>query len=147
MSGVNKVIVLGRLGKDPEVKNFDNGSKLANFTMATSEKWKDKTSGETKEVTDWHNIRVSGPLVDVVQKYVRKGDMLYVEGKMRTRSWEKDGITRYTTEVVVDSLSLLSNKRQEGASQAPSYQAPAQQQAQSAPSSAWNDGPTDDLPF
>src|SRR5882672_580826 len=110
MSGVNKVILVGRLGKDPEVRNLENGASVANFTMATSETYKDKTTGEKKEITDWHNIVLWRGLAEIAQKYLHKGDMIYVEGKLRTRSWEKDGVTRYTTEIIGDNMTMLSTK-------------------------------------
>ncbi|MFZ2906726.1 MAG: single-stranded DNA-binding protein [Cyclobacteriaceae bacterium] len=110
MSGVNKVILVGRLGKDPEVRNLENGIAVANFTMATSETYRDKTTGEKKEITDWHNIVLWRGLADVAQKYLHKGDMIYVEGKLRTRSWEKDGVTRYITEVIGDNMTMLSTR-------------------------------------
>lgn len=107
---VNKVILVGRLGKDPEVRTLENGAAVGNFTMATSEKYKD-AKGEKKEITDWHNIVVWRGLAEISQKYLHKGDMVYIEGKMRTRSWEKDGITRYTTEVIADNMTMLSTQR------------------------------------
>src|SRR5882672_7424846 len=110
MSGVNKVILVGRLGKDPEVRTLENGTPVANFTMATSESYKDKTTGERKEVTEWHNIVLWRGLADVAAKYLHKGDMIYVEGKLRTRSWEKEGVTRYTTEIVGDNMTMLGSK-------------------------------------
>jgi single-strand DNA-binding protein len=143
MAGVNKVILIGRLGKDPEIRNFENGGMLANFTMATSETYKDKTTGEKKEITDWHNVVVRNQAAEVIQKYVHKGDMLYVEGKLRTRSWEKDSITRYTTEVIVENFTMLTPKGT-SSGQAGGY---GNQQAntQAAPMSADMGG--DDLPF
>lgn len=107
MAGLNKAILVGRIGKDPDIRRFDGGGVVANFTMATSEHYKDKVTGEKKEITDWHNIRVSGPMAEVVEKYVKKGHRLCVEGKMRTRSWEKNGETRYITEVHVENLQLI----------------------------------------
>ncbi len=112
MSGVNKVILVGRLGKDPEVRNLDNGATVANFTVATSESYKDKTTGEKKEITEWHNIVLWRGLAEVAQKYLHKGDMVYIEGKLRTRSWEKEGVTRYTTEVVGDNMTMLSTEEE-----------------------------------
>lgn len=109
MSGVNKVILVGRLGKEPEVRNV-NGAAVANFSIATSESYKDRQSGEKKEITEWHNIVVWRQLAEIVQRYVHKGDMIYIEGKLRTRSWEKDGVTRYTTEVVADNLTMLGSR-------------------------------------
>jgi single-strand DNA-binding protein len=116
MSGVNKVILVGRLGKDPEVRNLESGVSVANFTMATSETYKDKTTGDRKEVTEWHNIVLWRGLADVAQKYLHKGDMVYIEGKLRTRSWEKDGVTRYTTEVIADNMTMLSSRSGGGSS-------------------------------
>ncbi|MDH5366285.1 MAG: single-stranded DNA-binding protein [Cyclobacteriaceae bacterium] len=110
MSGVNKVILVGRLGKDPEVRHLESGVGVANFSVATSEVYKDRNSGERKEVTEWHNVVLWRGLADVAEKYLKKGDMVYVEGKLRTRSWEKDGVTRYTTEVVGDNMTMLSTK-------------------------------------
>lgn len=107
MSGVNKVILVGRLGKDPETRSTHNAT-VANFSIATSESFKDKTTGEKKEITDWHNIVAWRGLADIVSKYVHKGDLVYIEGKLRTRSWEQNGQTRYTTEVIADNLTLLS---------------------------------------
>lgn len=107
MSSVNKVIILGRLGKDPEVRSLDNGNSVANFSVATSESYKDKTTGEKKEITEWHNVVLWKGLAELAGKYLSKGDQVYIEGKIRTRSWEKDGVTRYTTEIVGDNLTML----------------------------------------
>jgi len=115
MSSVNKVILVGRLGKDPEVRNLDNGNMVANFTVATSESFKDK-SGEKKEVTEWHNVVLWRGLAEIAQKYLHKGDQVYLEGKNQTRSWEKDGVTRYVTEVVVNNLTMLGGKSNEAPS-------------------------------
>lgn len=106
---VNKVILIGNLGRDPEVRRLENGGVVANFPIATTETYTDRTTGERKEITDWHNIVVWRGLAEVVEKYVRKGTKLYVEGKLKTRSWtDKDGNTRYTTEVLADNLTMLS---------------------------------------
>lgn len=118
MAGVNKVILIGRLGKEPEIRNFENGGMIANFTLATSETYKDRTTGEKKEITDWHNVVVRIPQqADVIQKYVHKGDLLYVEGKLRTRSWEKDSKTNYITEVLVENFTMLTPKGSNGGGQ------------------------------
>jgi single-strand DNA-binding protein len=144
MAGVNKVILVGRLGKDPEVRHFENGGMVANFTMATSETYKDRTTGEKKEITDWHNIVVRNQAADIIQKYVHKGDMLYVEGKLRTRSWEKDGITRYTTEVIVDNFTMLSSRGGGGSgSSSPNEGYSGAPKGDSIPDTSG----TDDLPF
>lgn len=104
---VNKVILIGNLGKDPEIKSFQNGGKIANFSIATSETWKDKMSGEKKERTEWHNITINGDgLVGVVERFLKKGSKVYIEGSLRTRKWQdRDGNDRYTTEVVVAGMS------------------------------------------
>ncbi|MEP1096193.1 MAG: single-stranded DNA-binding protein [Cyclobacteriaceae bacterium] len=153
MSGVNKVILVGRLGKDPEVRHLENGATVANFSMATSETYKDRNTGEKRETTEWHNIVLWRGLAEVVEKYVKKGDMIYIEGKLKTRSWEKDGVTRYTTEVVGDNMTMLgggSNSSGGGGTpyQENTYQQPAAepQAPQAAPSAPVADA-TDDLPF
>ncbi len=106
---VNKVILIGNLGKDPEVRRLENGSIVANFPLATSETYTDKTTGEKKESTDWHDVVVWRGLAEVVDKYVRKGTKVYVEGRLKKRSWQdKEGQTRYTTEVLGDNLTILS---------------------------------------
>ena len=112
MSGVNKVILVGRLGKDPETKQISENFKVANFSLATSESYRDKTSGERKEVTEWHNVSAKNGLADIVEKYAKKGDMIYLEGKLRTRSYKADDqSTRYVTEVVAESITLLGGKK------------------------------------
>ena len=142
MSGVNKVILVGRLGKDPEVRSLENGVTVANFTMATTETYKDRTTGERKEITEWHNVVLWRGLADIAAKYLHKGDQVYIEGKLRTRSWEKEGVTRYTTEIVGDNMTLLGS-RQSGGSGA---QTPAYNQSGSDDLKP-NDNATDDLPF
>jgi len=145
MSGVNKVILVGRLGKDPEVRNLENGATVANFTMATSETYKDKTTGEKKEITDWHNIVLWRGLAEIAQKYLHKGDMIYVEGKLRTRSWEKDGVTRYTTEIIGDNMTMLSTRGGSGGgSSANEGYSSAGTKGDTMPSGS---GGSDDLPF
>lgn len=153
MSGVNKVIIVGRLGKDPEVRHLENGASVANFSVATSEVYKDRNTGERKEQTEWHNVVLWRGLAEVAEKYLTKGDMVYIEGKLRTRSWEKDGVTRYTTEIVGDNMTMLSPK---GSSEG-GYNAGQTQDSQSsgASSSASSskaaditvEDESDDLPF
>lgn len=143
MSGVNKVILVGRLGKDPEVRNLENGVTVVNFTMATSETYKDRVTGEKKEITDWHNIVLWRGLADIAAKYLHKGDQVYIEGKIRTRSWEKEGVTRYTTEIIGDNMTLLGS-RQGGSS---SGSAPAYQQSGGDDFKSNDSNATDDLPF
>lgn len=146
MSGVNKVILIGRLGKDPEIRTFENGGMIANFTMATSETYKDRNTGEKKEITEWHNISIGRPqLAEVAQKYLHKGDMLYVEGKLRTRSWEKEGQTKYITEVLVDNFTMLSPKKT-GNSPNEGYSSGPSKSAESFGGST-DSSNVDDLPF
>ncbi len=111
---VNKVILVGSLGKDPEVRRLENGTAVATFSIATSEVYTDKSTGVKKEITDWHDIVLWRGLAEVAEKYIRKGYKIYVEGKLKKRSWQdKEGQTRYTTEVIADELTILS--RPEGA--------------------------------
>ena len=148
MSGVNKVILVGRLGKDPEVRHLENGATVANFSLATSETYKDRQTGERREQTEWHNVVLWRGLAEVAEKYVKKGDMIYVEGKLRTRSWEKDGVTRYTTEVVGDNMTMLGGGSGGGSSQSQGDYSGQQQQSQpSAPVADTASDATDDLPF
>ncbi|MCK6617377.1 MAG: single-stranded DNA-binding protein [Cyclobacteriaceae bacterium] len=148
MSGVNKVILVGRLGKDPEVRNLESGVSVANFTVATSETYRDRTTGEKKEITDWHNVVLWRGLAEVAQKYLHKGDLVYIEGKLKTRSWEKDGVTRYTTEVVADNMTMLSTRGSNTAvsSENQGYASPKNTSTESMPLPA-DTGGTDDLPF
>ncbi len=153
MAGVNKVILVGRLGKDPEVRHLESGTAVANFTMATTESYRDRNTGERKDITDWHNIVLWRGLADVAEKYLKKGNLIYVEGKLKTRSWEdKDGNTRYTTEVVGDNMTMLGGKPTEGMGDG-DFRREASMPAQTAaaetssPDLASADDDTDDLPF
>ncbi|MDN5215647.1 single-stranded DNA-binding protein [Fulvivirgaceae bacterium BMA12] len=153
MAGVNKVILVGRLGKDPEVRHLESGTAVANFTMATTESYRDRNTGERKDITDWHNIVLWRGLADVAEKYLKKGNLIYVEGKLKTRSWEdKDGNTRYTTEVVGDNMTMLGGKSMEGMGDGEfkreaSMPAPTAAAETSSPDLASADDDTDDLPF
>lgn len=109
MSGINKVILVGHLGKDPEVKTIDNGVKVAKFSLATTESYRDR-NGERKDVTEWHNISCWRNLADIAEKYLTKGKQIYVEGKIRTRSWDDNGVKRYTVDIVADSFTMLGTK-------------------------------------
>lgn len=144
MSGVNKVILVGNLGKDPEVRNLENGVTVASFSIATTESYKDKTTGEKKDITEWHNIVLWRGLADIAAKYLHKGDMIYIEGKLRTRSWEKEGVTRYTTEIVGDNMTMLSRKPSSagGGSTSSAASTPSYTGNNEVPASS-----TDDLPF
>ena len=122
MSTVNKVILIGNLGKDPEIRSFQNGGRVAHMTLATSESWKDKASGERKERTEWHNISILNEnLVGVAEKYLKKGAKVYIEGQLETRKWQdKEGRDRYTTEIVLrpyrGELTMLDSKGGGGSS-------------------------------
>jgi len=113
MAGINKVILIGRLGKDPDVRHLDNGVTITKFSLATSEYYKDK-DGNRVEKTDWHNIVLWRNLAEIAEKYLTKGRQIYLEGKIRTRSWDdKDGNKRYTTEIIGNSFTILDSKRKE----------------------------------
>lgn len=109
MASVNKVILVGSLGRDPEVKYMANGEAVANFSMATSENWKDK-AGVKQEKTEWHNVVAYRKLAEIIGEYLKKGSPVYIEGKLQTRKWEKDGVTRYSTEIIADSMQMLGGK-------------------------------------
>lgn len=109
--GINKAILIGNLGKDPEVRYMQNGNAVANVSIATNEKWKDKQSGELKEKTEWHNLVFFRRLAEIAGEYLRKGACVYVEGKLQTRKWQdKDGVDHYTTEIVVNEMQMLDGK-------------------------------------
>lgn len=117
MSGVNKVILVGNLGQDPETKQLDNGS-VTNISVATSESWKDK-SGEKQERTEWHRIAAFGKLAEIMGKYLQKGSKVYIEGSLRTRKWQdKEGNDRYTTEIVAKEMQMLDSKGEQSAPKA-----------------------------
>ena len=120
MAGVNKVILIGNLGKDPEIMNFENNVKKASFSLATTESYKNR-DGQKVEKTEWHNIVVWRGLADVAEKYLRKGSTIYVEGKIRTRSWEdQNSVKRYSTDIEAETFTMLGSRRDGGASEAPS---------------------------
>jgi single-strand DNA-binding protein len=128
--GINKVILIGNLGNEPEVRYMSNGKAVANFSLATSESWKDKQSGENQERTEWHRIVMYDKLAEIVQQYVHKGSKLYIEGRLQTRKWQdKDGAERYTTEIVANDMQMLDSRGSGGVpanySNEPSYNAPS----------------------
>ncbi|PHS13453.1 MAG: single-stranded DNA-binding protein [Blastopirellula sp.] len=112
--GVNKVILVGNAGNDPEFRVMPNGNGVANISIATSETWKDKTSGEQQEKTEWHRVIFFNRLAEIVEQYVKKGAKLYIEGRLQTRSWEQDGVKRYTTEIVASEMQMLDSRGQTG---------------------------------
>lgn len=172
--GINKVIIVGTLGQDPDIKYMPSGSAVANISLATSETWKDKQTGEKKEKTEWHRVAIFGKLAEIAGEYLRKGSKVYIEGKLQTRKWkDQSGNDRYTTEIVLDGFSSVmqmldppSGQGQQPARQQQSapqggyqqqssqrqvpqqtrQQAP-QQQSQSQQSPDLDDGWADDIPF
>lgn len=109
MQGVNKVILIGHLGQDPEARTLDNGNTVVNFSLATSEKWKDK-QGEQQQHTEWHKITIWGKLAEVAARYLKKGHAVYIEGKLKTRSYEQDGIKKYSTEILANNMTMLGSQ-------------------------------------
>jgi single-strand DNA-binding protein len=111
MASVNKVILVGNLGKDPEVRYAPSGDAFANVTIATTRTWKDKNSGDKKEETEWHRIVFNGRLAEIAGEYLKKGRSIYVEGRLRTRKWQdKDGTDKYTTEIIADQMQMLGSR-------------------------------------
>jgi single-strand DNA-binding protein len=138
MAGVNRVILIGNLGKDPEVMTFDNGVKKASFSLATTESYKNK-EGAKVDQTEWHNVVLWRGLAEVAEKYLRKGTQIYLEGKIKYRSYEQDGVKKYITEIYADTMTMLGSRRDAGDGQ----QSPPPPQAESPEMEV----PQDDLPF
>ena len=158
--GVNKVIIVGNVGQEPESKAMPSGSMVVNLSLATSESWKDKQTGQPQERTEWHRVVFFNRLAEIVAQYVNKGSKLYIEGSLRTRSWDQDGVKRYSTEIVASEMQMLDSKS--GDQQAPQQQRQPQQsphangkyqqqQAKQAmqqqPAGGFDDGFDDDIPF
>jgi single-strand DNA-binding protein len=148
--GINKVILVGNLGKDPETRYMPSGKAVTNFSIATSESWKDKQTGEQKEQTEWHNIVMYDRLAEIAAEYLRKGSQVYVEGKLRTRKWQdKEGRDRYTTEIIANEMQMLGGRAGGGmgteSRAEPRAAAPAERGA-GAPAPA-RDEFDDDIPF
>ena len=142
---LNKVTLIGSCGKDPESRFFPSGGKQVTISLATSERWKDKQSGERKEKTSWHNLVFNGGLADVVDQYVKKGSKIHVDGKIDYQEWEKDGVKKYRTRIVVDNMVMLDSKSEGQSSERHAPMRPSEQQAKPAPA---NDAPyDDDIPF
>ena len=118
MASVNKVIIVGNLGRDPEIRTFPSGDQVANVTIATTDRWRDKNSGENKEATEWHRVVFNGRLAEIVGQYLRKGSQVYVEGSLRTRKWtdQASGQERYATEIRADSMQMLGQRGESGQS-------------------------------
>lgn len=152
--GVNKVILVGNLGKDPEVRYSPNGSAVANCTLATTESWKDKTSGEKQEKTEWHRVVFFGKLAEIAGEYLKKGSQIYVEGRLQTRKWQdKEGKDRYTTEIVAGEMQMLGSREGRGAPAESVNQDQSYPEAAAAPKAAAKNPATatsefdDDIPF
>ncbi len=151
--GVNKVILVGNLGNDPDVRYTASGAAVANISIATSESWKDKNTGEQQDRTEWHRVVFFNRLAEIVSEYLKKGSQIYVEGRLQTRKWQdKEGHDRYTTEIVANEMQMLGGRGGGGSS---NYEAPQQESAapaaasneKSATASAPNDDFDDDIPF
>ena len=160
--GVNKVILVGTCGQDPETRYLPNGNAVTNLSLATSEQWTDKQTGQRVEKTEWHRVAMFGKVAEIAGEYLRKGSQVYIEGKLQTREWEKDGVKRYTTEIIVDmqgTMQLLGGRPDNaGGDSAPRQSRPAPQRAaqpqqqpaarQPAPQPAQDfDSFDDDIPF
>ena len=156
MASVNKVILIGNLGKDPEVRYAPSGSAICNVTIATSRQWKDKTSGEKQEETEWHRVVFFDRLAEIAGEYLKKGRPVYVEGRLKTRKWtDKEGVEKYTTEIMADQMQLLGSRdgsgddAGSGPRSAPAPRPAAGRPAASAPakSATGFDDMDDDIPF
>lgn len=143
MAGINKVILIGRLGRDPEVRYTADGTAIANFSIATSEEWKDKGTGEKKERTEWHRIVAFRRLGEICGEYLSKGRQVYIEGRLQTRDWQdKDGIKRYTTEIVASQMQMLGSRESYDNKGASGFQ-----KDEIPPGSEFPNSQDDDIPF
>jgi single-strand DNA-binding protein len=161
MASVNKVILVGNLGRDPETRTFPSGDQVCNVTLATTDKWKDKQSGEMREATEWHRLVFNGRLAEIAAQYLRKGSQIYVEGQIRTRKYnDKDGVEKYATDIRVDQMQMLGSRQGQGGpagddegggysrpAAAPRAAAPAAARQAPAKSSSGFDDMDDDIPF
>lgn len=144
MASVNKVFILGGLGRDPEIRFMPNGEAVANFSMATTETWKDK-QGVKQERTEWHNVVAYRKLAEIIGEYLKKGSQCYIEGKLQTRKWEKDGVTRYSTEIIADHMQMLGGKPDSSDNSHDQYK-PSEGSTHKMDSANFDDIP-DDIPF
>ncbi len=144
--GVNKVIIVGNLGGDPDTKYMPSGSAVTNLTVATNESWKDKQTGEQKDRTEWHKVAMFGRLAEIAAEYLRKGSQVYIEGKLRTRKWtDKQGNDRYTTEIIADEMQMLGGRG--GGAPAMGGPPPSSAPPQGSSGPAGGDDFDDDIPF
>jgi len=148
MAGVNKVILVGNLGKDPEVRHLESGVMVANFPLATTESYKDRNTGERRQVTEWHNVVLWRGLAEVTERFLKKGNQVYVEGKLRTRSWtDQEGNTRYTTEVIADNMTMLGGRPADANAAPTASTAASEEKATVSPNVTTVSDDSDDLPF
>ena len=150
--GVNKVIIIGNLGNDPETRTFPDGGSLTNISIATSESWKDKQTGEQQERTEWHRVQFSGRLAEIAAQYLKKGSKVYIEGSLRTRKWQdkQSGQDRYSTDIAARNMQMLDGRSEQGVPQPYAGQQQAPPQQQQAPQQAPPQGMgefDDDIPF
>ena len=146
--GVNKVILIGNLGADPETRYMPSGGAVTNIRMATSESWKDKQTGEQKDRTEWHRITFYGRLAEIAGEYLKKGSQVYIEGKLRTRTYEKEGQTHYSTEIIADNMQMLGSRAGAGGAERMTGDTHGEPEpAAGKPSKAANDFSDDDIPF
>lgn len=145
MASVNKVIILGRMGNDPDIRTTQSGNVIANISVATAEKWKDKQTGNMQERTEWHRVVFFSKLAEIAQQYLRKGSQVYIEGSLRTNKWQdKNGIDRYTTEIIARNLVMLGDGKKQQGQGASSQQSGNQQQNNTQPVDS---GYNEDAPF
>ena len=148
MASVNKVIVVGNLGRDPEIRTFPSGDQVANVTIATTDKWKDKQSGEMKEATEWHRVVFNGRLAEIAGQYLRKGSQVYVEGSLRTRKWtDQSGVEKYSTEIRADQMQMLGGKSGGSDATVPTPQRQAPPPKPAPPAGSGFDDMDDSIPF
>jgi single-strand DNA-binding protein len=147
MAGVNRVILIGNLGKDPEIRNLEGGAKVANFPLATTESYKNK-NGERVESTEWHNIVLWRGLADVSERFLKKGNSVYIEGKLKTRSWEdQQGNKRYITEVIADNMTMLGGRKDDNGGASAEKKEENEEEVNPPDPSEVSDDVSDDLPF
>lgn len=149
MASVNKVILVGNLGRDPETRYMPSGDAVTNITIATTDKWKDKTTGETKEQTEWHSIGFFGKLAEIAGQYLKKGSQVYIEGSLRTRKYtDKDGIEKYATSIRADSMQMLGSRQggSDGGNEVYSPEPQGKPESKQAPGGKFDDL-DDDIPF
>ncbi len=153
MASINKVVLIGNLGRDPEVRYMPSGEQITNITVATTDRWRDKATGEQKEATEWHRVAFFGKLAEIAGQYLTKGSQVYIEGKLRTRKYtDKDGIDRYQTDVIADVMQMLGSK-QDGSTQPAGTKQPAQRNSYEEAKQTGRrnnppaNAPDDDIPF